>query len=49
VWDADHLNEVGWWDFSESWQGVKPTELEKQIKSNYLEIAKNLTNEFPIS
>jgi triacylglycerol lipase len=49
VWDADHLNEVGWWDFSESWQGVNPTELEKQIKSNYLEIAKKLANEFPIS
>ena len=47
VWDADHLNQVGWWDLSELWQGVGPEELETRIKNRYLEIARTLAAEFP--
>lgn len=47
VWNADHLNQIGWWDVSESWQGVGLNELETRIKDHYLEIAKTLADEFP--
>jgi len=48
VLDADHLNEIGWWDISESWQGVTPEQLEARIKNVYLGIAKELAAAFPV-
>ena len=48
VWNADHLNQVGWWDISEIWQGVGPGELETRIQNHYLEIATALAHEFPL-
>ena len=47
VWDADHLNQVGWWDLSELSKGVGPKRLETRIKNRYLEIARTLAAEFP--
>lgn len=48
VLDADHLNEIGWWDISETWQGVTPKQLEKRIKNVYLGIAGELALAFPV-
>ena len=47
VWNADHLNQVGWWDLSELRRGVGPNEFEMRIKNRYLEIARILAAEFP--
>jgi len=47
VLDADHLNEIGWWDISEAWQGVTPEQLETRIKKVYLGMARDLAEEFP--
>ncbi|MDE0103143.1 MAG: hypothetical protein OXN89_12255 [Bryobacterales bacterium] len=47
VWNADHLNQVGWWDLSELREGVGPTEIETRIKHRYVEIARTLAAEFP--
>jgi len=47
VWDADHLNEVGWWEVAELWHFVTRGALEKRIKGNYLAIAKGLEERFP--
>lgn len=47
VWNADHLNQIGWWDFSESWRGVGLNEMETRIKNHYLNIARTLAEEFP--
>lgn len=41
--DADHLNEVGWWEPSEIWSGDISGEIEKRIKKLYLDIANGLT------
>ena len=46
VIDADHLNEIGWWDLSEE---SGPEELETRIKGLYLRIAQDLRKEFPVS
>ncbi len=46
VLDADHLNQVGWWDISEVWHGVGPLELERRIKKLYLDICEELAAHF---
>lgn len=48
VLDADHLNQIGWWDDSEAWRGVGPDELEDRIQTLYLDIARGLAHEFPL-
>ncbi len=48
VLDADHLNQIGWWDDSEAWRGVEPAELEDRIKQLYLDIAHALAQDFPL-
>lgn len=52
---ADHLNEVGWWDLNEI-HGDGPfheldarTEYEQAIKQVYLDIARDLRTQFPVS
>jgi triacylglycerol lipase len=57
VWDADHLNEIGWWEPNDF---VKlrfpprpplvtlPDELEGRIRKRYLEIARDLAARFPV-
>jgi triacylglycerol lipase len=47
VLDADHLNEIGWWDISENWHGVTPEQLETRIKNVYLGMARELADAFP--
>jgi triacylglycerol lipase len=47
VLDADHLNEIGWWDISENWHGVTPEQLETRIKNVYLGMARELAEAFP--
>lgn len=42
--NADHLNEVGWWDVSEIWGGDLARNIEGQIKKFYLNIANSLTD-----
>lgn len=49
ILEADHLNMLGWWDFSELWAGVLPWRLEARIKQLYLDIAEELAREFPSS
>lgn len=49
TWNADHLNQVGWWDLSELGHGVSPKSLETRIKNRYLEIARTLAAEFPLA
>jgi triacylglycerol lipase len=48
VLDADHLNEIGWWDISEAWHGVTPQQLEDRIKNVYLGMAQDLAAAFPL-
>ena len=54
--DADHLNEIGWWDSNELGLRFFPSaqkvlssikQLEKQIRGLYLEIARELAERFP--
>jgi triacylglycerol lipase len=57
--DADHLNEVGWWDESELGPRLFPPtflerradrkEMEARIRELYLEIARDLRDRFPTS
>jgi triacylglycerol lipase len=47
VLDADHLNQIGWWDISEVWHGVDPKQLEDRIKALYLGICDGLAAKFP--
>ena len=47
VLDADHLNQIGWWDISEKWHGVTPEQLEARMKNVYLGIARELAEAFP--
>jgi len=49
VLDADHLNEIGWWDISEIWHGIDPKQLEDRIKALYLSICDGLAEKFPTS
>lgn len=42
VMDADHLNQIGWWDRSESITGVDREAFERTVRQLYLEIADGL-------
>lgn len=40
--DADHINQIGWWDPSESQSGVPREDYERGIREVYLRIARGL-------
>jgi hypothetical protein len=40
--DADHINQIGWWDPSESQSGVPREDYERGIREVYLRIAETL-------
>lgn len=40
--DADHLNQIGWWDRSETMTGVSREAFERGIREVYLRIARGL-------
>ena len=40
--DADHINQIGWWDRSETGTGVDRETFERSIRECYLRIAKEL-------
>jgi triacylglycerol lipase len=40
--DADHFNQVGWWNQSEAKAGIDRVTFEQRIKDIYLEIARGL-------
>jgi len=40
--DADHLNQIGWWDRSEGITGIDRETFEKNIRAFYLRIAEGL-------
>jgi triacylglycerol lipase len=42
VMDADHLNQIGWWDSNENITGISREAFEADIRSHYLEIADGL-------
>jgi len=55
--DADHLNQVGWWDPNEiggslypSWTGTRESrrEMEQRLRDLYVEIASDLADRFPL-
>lgn len=48
VLDGDHFNLCGWWDPTEIWRGVKPSQMEEAIKQVYRDIAEGLAAAFPI-
>jgi triacylglycerol lipase len=48
VQEADHLNLMGWWDPSEKMGGAKRKALENEIKHLYLQIARDLADQFPL-
>lgn len=48
VLDADHLNQIGWWDIAEILHFVTPGQLETRIKNLYLGIAQDLAEAFPV-
>lgn len=42
VWDADHLNQIGWWDSGEKITGTGREAFEEGIRNSYVEIAEGL-------
>lgn len=44
VIDADHLNQIGWWDRSEAMIGMDKEAFERRIREFYLKIAGRLRN-----
>ncbi|RLC30902.1 MAG: hypothetical protein DRH37_04315 [Deltaproteobacteria bacterium] len=42
--DADHLNQIGWWDRGEAKSGMDRKSFEKRIQEVYLRIARGLTD-----
>ena len=40
--DADHLNQLGWWDKSEAKAGWTKADFEKKIQKVYVDIAEGL-------
>jgi triacylglycerol lipase len=42
IMDADHINQIGWWDPSESRTGVSREDFERGIREVYLRIAAGL-------
>ncbi|NCO61392.1 MAG: hypothetical protein COZ70_07925 [Deltaproteobacteria bacterium CG_4_8_14_3_um_filter_51_11] len=44
VWDADHLNQIGWWDAAEKSSGMSRDAFEEGIRNNYCEIAEGLSD-----
>lgn len=42
AWDADHLNECGWWDEAEAWRPPADPWEESSIRSKYVAIANKL-------
>jgi triacylglycerol lipase len=42
--DADHINQIGWWDRSESQTGVSREDFEQGIREVYLRIARTLSD-----
>ncbi len=40
--DADHLNQIGWWDRGEAKSGIDKQTFEARIQKVYLEIARGL-------
>lgn len=54
--DADHLNEVGWWDSNEiggslypSWSSLRSwrPDMERALRQMYVDLARDLANRFP--
>ncbi|MGD2110360.1 MAG: hypothetical protein PVI86_13345 [Phycisphaerae bacterium] len=41
-WDADHLNEIGWWDIGDALTSPNFLSYERNIRNHYLEIAREL-------
>ena len=48
VLDADHLNQVGWWDPAELLRLGLKERMEKKIRQFYLDVATDLANQFPV-
>ncbi len=44
VWDADHLNQIGWWDSGEKTTGMNREVFEQAIRNSYVEVAEMLTD-----
>lgn len=44
VWDADHLNQIGWWDSGEKRAGMGRDAFEEGIRLKYVELAQTLTD-----
>ena len=42
--DADHLNQIGWWDRSEGAAGINRDSFERTIREAYLRIARGLSD-----
>lgn len=42
IMDADHLNQIGWWDASEGSAGIPREDFERGIREFYLKIAEGL-------
>ncbi len=44
--DADHLNQIGWWDRGEAITGVDREGFERKIREIYLKITRDLRDNY---